>query len=203
MTIEPKHDRFEEECDIKQIGERQNFTREDIEKLNVLYDCNRRIGVQLQCPETGVSTVGREGSQIIPLRAPAPVVCGGHTAASCSECPQGHGASWCNGDCEWSNNECKLGMWKHCAKKCRETIGCRYWTFYNRSSGDDRRGRRCRCKYGRCSRGCRRGNTGPRMRSGFYACVVSTNVSRKERNRDATSGTRNCGSNYLELLIPD
>ena len=66
-------------------------------------------GVQLQCPETGVSTVGREGSQIIPLRAPAPVVCGGHTAASCSECPQGHGASWCNGDCEWSNNECKLG----------------------------------------------------------------------------------------------
>ena len=44
MTIEPKHDRFEEECDIKEIGERQNFTREDIEKLNVLYDCNRRIG---------------------------------------------------------------------------------------------------------------------------------------------------------------
>ena len=41
MTIEPKHDRFEEECDIKEIGERQNFTREDIEKLNVLYECNR------------------------------------------------------------------------------------------------------------------------------------------------------------------
>ena len=44
MTIEPKHDRFEKECDIKEIGERQNFTREDIEKLNVLYDCNRKIG---------------------------------------------------------------------------------------------------------------------------------------------------------------
>ena len=44
MTIKPKHDRFEEECNIKEIGERQNFTREDIEKLNVLYDCNRRIG---------------------------------------------------------------------------------------------------------------------------------------------------------------
>ena len=125
MTIEPKHDRFEQECDIKEIGERQNFTREDIEKLNVLYDCNRRegtirihfskntflfTGVQLRCPEAGVSTVGREGSQIIPLRAPAPVVCGGHTARTCSECPQGHGASWCNGDCEWSNNECKLGI---------------------------------------------------------------------------------------------
>ena len=32
--------------------------------------------------------------------------CGGHDAATCSECPQGHGASWCNGECEWKNEEC-------------------------------------------------------------------------------------------------
>eukprot|EP00434_Breviolum_minutum_P006964 symbB.v1.2.006148.t1/scaffold360.1/size220131/2 len=30
------------------------------------------------------------------------VTCGGHTAKSCSECPQGHGASWCNRDCGWA-----------------------------------------------------------------------------------------------------
>ena len=30
------------------------------------------------------------------------VSCGGHQAGSCSQCPKGHGASWCNGDCVWS-----------------------------------------------------------------------------------------------------
>ena len=34
------------------------------------------------------------------------VSCGNHNAASCSECPQGHGAGWCNGDCVWLNDEC-------------------------------------------------------------------------------------------------
>ena len=31
------------------------------------------------------------------------VNCGGHSAASCEDCPQGHGAMWCNGDCSWSD----------------------------------------------------------------------------------------------------
>ena len=35
-----------------------------------------------------------------------PVSCGGHNAPNCSACPQGHGASWCNGDCGWINDEC-------------------------------------------------------------------------------------------------
>merc|ERR1719221_1148557 len=30
--------------------------------------------------------------------------CGGHMAWNCASCP--HGASGCNGDCEWVNNEC-------------------------------------------------------------------------------------------------
>ena len=36
------------------------------------------------------------------------VVCGGHSAATCADCPQGNGASWCNGECVWltSNNSC-------------------------------------------------------------------------------------------------
>ena len=36
-----------------------------------------------------------------------PVSCGQHTAASCSECPQGQGPSWCNGDCVWSGGLCQ------------------------------------------------------------------------------------------------
>lgn len=35
------------------------------------------------------------------------VTCGGHTAKSCSHCPQGHGASWCNRDCGWIDGTCK------------------------------------------------------------------------------------------------
>jgi len=31
------------------------------------------------------------------------VSCGNHRASSCAGCPQGNGASWCNGECEWSN----------------------------------------------------------------------------------------------------
>ena len=34
------------------------------------------------------------------------VSCGGHRAPSCRECPQGHGQYWCNGDCNWINNQC-------------------------------------------------------------------------------------------------
>ena len=42
------------------------------------------------------------------------VSCGGHFASSCSECPEGNGASWCKGDCNWKNGECisKYGVIK-------------------------------------------------------------------------------------------
>ena len=33
------------------------------------------------------------------------VNCGGHRAPSCSDCPQGNGAAWCNGECEWFEND--------------------------------------------------------------------------------------------------
>ena len=36
------------------------------------------------------------------------VSCGMHYADSCSECPEGNGALWCNGDCIWSNDQCIL-----------------------------------------------------------------------------------------------
>ena len=31
------------------------------------------------------------------------VICGNHKADSCDKCPQGHGESWCNGDCKWTS----------------------------------------------------------------------------------------------------
>merc|ERR1712232_1265441 len=41
-------------------------------------------------------------------RLAASVSCGGHDAASCLECPQGHGEAWCNGDCTWEGGSCQL-----------------------------------------------------------------------------------------------
>ena len=34
-----------------------------------------------------------------------PVNCGGHSASSCANCPQGKGKAWCNGDCTWLDGE--------------------------------------------------------------------------------------------------
>jgi len=41
-----------------------------------------------------------------PVSTPNPVSCGGHFAPTCAECPQVHGAAWCNGQCIWRNNQC-------------------------------------------------------------------------------------------------
>merc|ERR1719221_1467132 len=35
------------------------------------------------------------------------VSCGNHNAASCAECTQGNGESWCNGDCSWRDGSCQ------------------------------------------------------------------------------------------------
>jgi len=40
------------------------------------------------------------------LDAVTAVSCGGHSASTCSDCPRGNGASWCNGDCTWKRNRC-------------------------------------------------------------------------------------------------
>ena len=31
---------------------------------------------------------------------------GRHTARTCADCPQGNGAFWCNGDCQWVDSQC-------------------------------------------------------------------------------------------------
>lgn len=33
----------------------------------------------------------------------ADVLCGMHRAKTCADCPQGNGASWCNGECHWDH----------------------------------------------------------------------------------------------------
>ena len=38
------------------------------------------------------------------------VSCGGHVADSCIECPQGNGAAWCNGDCQWRDGACGAAL---------------------------------------------------------------------------------------------
>ena len=45
---------------------------------------------------------------IINISLGSVVSCGNHNAATCSECPLGNGAAWCNGDCIWQNSECVL-----------------------------------------------------------------------------------------------
>lgn len=64
-------------------------------------------------------------------RAGAEVSCGGHTAAECALCPQGHGPLWCNGDCIWKDGRCVVQMnlfdWVSCgghrATRCAECTG--------------------------------------------------------------------------------
>ena len=34
--------------------------------------------------------------------------CGNHLAGTCADCPQGNGANWCNGDCQWVDGSCFL-----------------------------------------------------------------------------------------------
>jgi hypothetical protein len=49
----------------------------------------------------------------------AAVSCGAHNAATCADCPQGHGEAWCHGDCEWSDGSCQAkasGAVSECAE---------------------------------------------------------------------------------------
>ena len=48
---------------------------------------------------------------MVTASAAAEVVCGGHKAPTCADCPQGNGAAWCNGECRWdsSTSQCQEG----------------------------------------------------------------------------------------------
>ena len=38
------------------------------------------------------------------------VSCGKHKANTCADCPQGKGANWCHGDCQWVNGRCQKNL---------------------------------------------------------------------------------------------
>ena len=38
------------------------------------------------------------------LGSTKPVNCGNHRATNCKECPKGHGATYCSGDCKWNSD---------------------------------------------------------------------------------------------------
>jgi len=45
-------------------------------------------------------------STVSPAPPKGQVDCGDHLANTCSECPQGLGEAWCNGECKWKNYQC-------------------------------------------------------------------------------------------------
>lgn len=52
----------------------------------------------------------REHNQVVGkkmLRSVVSVSCGAHSAKRCSDCPNGQGKAWCNGDCEWNDSTSK------------------------------------------------------------------------------------------------
>merc|ERR1711862_348143 len=57
-----------------------------------------------QMPATQGPTI--PDSTVSPTPPKEKVDCGDHTANTCSECPQGQGETWCNGECQWKNNQC-------------------------------------------------------------------------------------------------
>ena len=89
----------------------------------------------------------------------------GHHPLLCFRCPEHGVSSYGRGSVgsKWS----RTSTWRRCARKCRETIGCRYWTFFNKDASPGRRNK----------------------------CVTTESIPRKHRERFATSGNRNCGSN--------
>ena len=54
------------------------------------------------------------------------VSCGSHYALNCVDCPQGNGASWCNGDCIWITDQCTetlttdVSCGGHSASSCQD-----------------------------------------------------------------------------------
>merc|ERR1712064_33575 len=60
----------------------------------------------LDAPEPEVQVLPAEPEPEIQVLPPVPELttdCGNHKAVSCKECPEGNGAAWCNGECEWVN----------------------------------------------------------------------------------------------------
>ena len=72
------------------------------------------------------------------------VSCGNHDAASCASCPQGNGAEWCNGECDWLNAECVSKTDKaleliddNLVFSANEKKDTQFWYFHLVNPGDE------------------------------------------------------------------
>lgn len=74
------------------------------------------------------SGVRGEAKAAVDHHAVTEVVCGGHSAPSCAQCPQGNGAGWCHGDCIWcaDKEECmnKSDFCPQCQSKATDEASC-------------------------------------------------------------------------------
>ena len=59
--------------------------------LTVDYVAEQRLVINIPVPE-------KKEDEQVPVQMK--VSCGNHDASTCAECPQGNGATWCNGECE-------------------------------------------------------------------------------------------------------
>jgi hypothetical protein len=77
-------------------GQRSELSDGDVRQIQDMYQC----GGSASQPAPAPAPAGSTGST-------TSVSCGNHNAASCAECEQGHGESWCNGDCSWRDGSCQ------------------------------------------------------------------------------------------------
>jgi hypothetical protein len=61
-----------------------------------------------------------------------------HQAKSCTDCPQGNGKSWCNGDCHWDSSEndgaCKLISMEDIVKEQKAAATIKFRQFEEQDS---------------------------------------------------------------------
>lgn len=83
-------------------NQEKNKQQQDYNKVDNVERVEEEINVK------NIKEKARENENAAP-QVDKSVLCGGHRAASCSQCPLGNGANWCHGDCTWcdSKQECQ------------------------------------------------------------------------------------------------
>ncbi len=86
------------------IGQSMNYSSASVSENINYYHGSRQTEIPSNSEYKPSS--GRKFRSYPGFTANATVQCGGHEAPTCDECPQGNGASWCNGQCEWIDEKC-------------------------------------------------------------------------------------------------
>ena len=87
----------QDDVPVEQIASNKGLFRDPPKKSmeqEVTVEAEMMKGTETEEHHTVTDTSGKEE-----------VSCGNHRAPSCAECPQGNGAVWCNGECEWTVSE--------------------------------------------------------------------------------------------------